>query len=126
MLHLAKSKDFELVIKDKDIGGPTEYCWLASTFLLGKTLEGEKYQAMFPEREFSMEQIESIIKPGPNWHEWRELRFKNTNLGSFGEVRKIVISPQKMIEFSFQAICLNDLQSPRQGEQKMEIKIEYR
>jgi len=110
LLHLAKSKDFELVIKDKDVGCPTKYCWLASTFELSKTLEGEKYQAMFPEREFSMGQIESIIRPGPNWHDWRKLRFKNTKLGSFGEVRKIVISPKKMIEFSLRGrIPLEDL-----------------
>ncbi len=110
LLHLAKSKDFELVIKDKDVGRPTEYCWLASTFQLDNTLEGEKYQAMFPERVFSMKQIESIIKPGPDWDDWRKLRFKNENLGSFGEVRKIVISPQKMIEFSKKGrIPLEDL-----------------
>ena len=103
MLELSESKMYELVIEDQDIGMDEKYYWLASTYQIKSN-----YLATFPERNFSMEQISSVIKPEVAIIKWRELRFLNSSFRSFGKIRKIIISPKKYIEFSVKGRVLLD------------------
>ncbi|MDC0253728.1 hypothetical protein OAK75_02445 [Bacteriovoracales bacterium] len=107
LLELSESKKYELVIEDQDIGMDKKYFWLASTYQLKNSLKNN-YQANFPEREFSIEQISSIIKTDPSLNKWRELRFQDSSFYSFGKIRKIIISPKKSIEFSIKGRVLLD------------------
>ena len=102
-----ESKKYELVIEDQDIGMNKKYFWLASTYQLKNSLKNN-YQATFPERSFSIEQISSIIKADASLNKWRELRFQDGPFYSFGKIRKIIISPKKSIEFSIKGRVLLD------------------
>ena len=109
LLELSESKMYELVIEDQDIGMDKKYHWLASTYQLKNSLTNN-YQATFPERDFSIEQISSVIKPEVSINKWRELRFQDSSFHSLGKIRKIIISPKRYIEFSMKGrILLNEL-----------------
>ncbi len=103
--------DFQIIIRDKDLGNKNEYHWSASskdlTFnLIDKNFE--KLDLLYPPRTISIDQIITVEKKElPPFYKEREDNLKiklkqidNEEFKSAGWIRKIIVHPELIIEFS--------------------------
>ncbi len=103
LCHLLKPQHDQaaLIIRDRDLGSQSDYLWLADLKGLSMGVRPQFLQAHFPDREFAWDKIEHILPAPPEqFLAWFKARREEKYFAKLGYVRKIIISPDPIIEFS--------------------------
>ncbi len=91
----------QIVVEDRDLGSEHSYLWLADTKGLSMGVREAHLQAHYPDREFPYRQVREILPTPPEeFSFWVWARRSEKVFSNLGQVRKIIISPTKTIEFS--------------------------
>lgn len=97
---LSFSSEFELVVEDRDVNSSEVHSWMASTREMLFYPGAYDIETKYPERRILRDKVQSIVRVGQHWKFWRELRFNRHKYRDKGEIRKLIRTPEKMIEFN--------------------------
>ena len=97
--ELGNNQSYEFLIDDQDIGQFDPYRWLGSTYGLQVGL-GKTIELLYPKRVVKLQDILFITQAEKKFQYFIQKRFEQKPIIPFGVVKKIIVAPEEIIEFS--------------------------